>query len=78
MHKNPFANVDSLLKTNRCLTGAIRNHGKLFPTVGHETVFYFSKFVQMRILFADELRVEEAKMGEKGKRSERKASVSDH
>lgn len=44
----------------------------------HEKVFYSSKFVQMRTLFADELRTEEAKMGEKGKRSERKADVSDH
>lgn len=69
-----------LLKTNSYLTEAIKNYVKLFPTEieDHEKVFYFSKFVQMRTLFADEPRTEEAKMGEKGKRSERKADVSDH
>lgn len=71
------------IKTYRCLTGAIRNYAKLFPSVDREAVFYFSKFVQMRALFADELRVEEAKMDEKGRRRRRrrregKACVSDH
>lgn len=60
-----------------------RNYSRAERRLLHEAVFYFSKFVQMRALFADELRVEgEAKMGEKGRRRRRreqgKACVSDH
>lgn len=35
-----------------------RNYSRAERRLLHEAVFYFSKFVQMRALFADELRVE--------------------
>lgn len=51
------------VKRIRPLDG-VRDYSKLFPTRGHEMLFYFAKFVQMRILFANE----EAKTDEKGKK----------